>query len=611
MDNNKQQPITEQHENQSQVSVQKKPVGYFRWQGFAGFVVTLSLIGGLLVVFAGPLIKAGIEHGGSWYWGAEVNVAKVDVDWSPFKLSVNQFEATDPQTPSQNLVAFEQADVSVDLFQAMLGKTLIKELVINKVELNKQRKSPGEVTVVPGEGDSADTGVKGAIKDAVGSLPSAEDILKQANLKTIKAGNQLQQTYQTEKAAIDALRKDLPDQQQLDVYRQAVKKISDAKANTPAELAALKAEFDKLKKRFKQDKAALTKAKDQLKNSKANIGRDLKALKEAPAQDWQDLSERYQLNDAGAQNFAELIFGPKAREYYQIAKDLYVVFQPMLAKLNAGDKTSTVEVDLEKGRYIHFDEQNPLPDWLVEKTHISMNLDQGGFAIEIDEMTSQHWIRNKPTVLRANSNNLLGKGSLVLNGNMKVAEQGTVTANADWTVQGVALSNLPISHSDQLTLELTKAKLDFHGKLVLTNERLENKNKVSLSQADFDGTAQSKAGEVTLAILSDLKNLTIGIDAIGDPSAPQFKVSSALDKQVYGAVKKQVSAKVKRFKDETQAGLQQKLASQLKLQEGDANELVAIASDFDNLDKALNDLLKSKLGNKLKDSIKDKLKDLF
>ena len=590
---------------QEQAQQQVKQSGIFRLKGIIAFAATVIVIGLIFVVYAGQIIKASIEQGGSWYWGAQVDVANVDVTWSPFRLSVQEFEATDPQTPANNLVAFNQANVSLDLWQALLGQTLVHELVITDVGLNKARKSPGWVSekVLLEQAEQDET----VVDQAVQSLPSVDEFMARSELKTVQAGIKLKQTYDSEKVAIDELRKDLPTEAELKEYQAAVKRITDAKVETPQQLAKLKDDLALLKAKFEKDKVALSKAKKQLSQSSKKVATALSELKDAPEQDMQMISERYQLDEGGAQNYAKLLFGPQAAEYTQLAQEYYAKAKPFLDKMNKA-KEQTKEVPLpEDGRFVHFEEQEPLPEWLVEKAQISMSLDQGQFDIQINELTAQHWVRNTPTTIKVTSENLLSTGALDLAGKLRVAKAGDVNADASWQVHGLNLVNLPLSGSEKLTMSLDKASVQLDGNINYQNSKFTNSNNIVLNGTEFSGKGDGKMSQLLVDVVSEVKNLSLDVGITGDANDQDTSINSDLDSIIYKAMKSRMKVELNKFKDKAKVRLQEKVAEQLNLTKGDAAALKALDGDFSNIEKQLEDLMKSKLQDKLKDTLKDKL----
>jgi uncharacterized protein (TIGR03545 family) len=606
---------TDKPQQQKSKVEQPSKAGYFRWQGLLGFAITLSLVMALLFVYAGNLIKLGIEQGGSWYWGAEINVAEVAVNWSPFKIEISAFEATDAAKPSHNKFAFSRASASIDLWQGLLGKTLIHELVIDAVALDQQRKSQGQVfeqastKVTP----FSQQGAQSLFANSVQALPNADELLQRSDLKTVKAGIKLRQTYQAEQQKISDLVEQLPSKSSISDYKQAIKKITDSKVNTAEQLAALKTQLEQLKNQFKQDKAQVKLAKNQLTQSKTHIATALRQLKQAPAQDWQDISQRYQLNASGAQNITKLLLGQQAGQYHQQAMQVWQKLQPILTKLNKNSSTEPLSAEqqnqpLVRGRYIHFPEQHALPDWLIENARINLQLEQGHFTLQLNEVNAQHWLRNRATTLNMTSQNLLTSGALQLNGTLAISEQSQISADANWQIKQLPLSQFVVHQDEKFALSLAQGELKLDGRFTYDKQQaLNSSNQIMLSEAVFAGQADNKLGQLLLDTLSGIDNLAIDLAAKGDLAAPEFSISSDLDQLLGKAIKQGISTSLNKFKTKTQAGLTQKMSQQLNLNQDQAEQLLALDLHFDSLDKSLEQLIESQLGAQLKDKVKDKL----
>jgi len=605
MEQQQTQPQQGQEPHDDDDGHEKANSGFFRFKGIIGFLALMTVIILVFVVFAGRIIKVGIEEGGSHYWGAQIDVAKVDVTWSPFKLSVQGLEATDPQNPTHNSFAFDNANVSMDLMQAILGKTIVHELVVTDVNLNQPRKSPGKVTAVfPPAGEGAEESV---IDQTVQSLPSVDDLMARSQLKTVQAGLKLKQTYEQEKVLIDQLRKDLPTKAQLKEYEAAVKRITDAKAQTPEQVKQLTDDFNLLKKKFEKDKEVLSRAQKQLTESGKKVGAAVVELKNAPEQDMQMIAEKYQFDENGAQNFTKLIFGPQAAEYIALAQEYYQKVKPLLDKMNENKTDKVAQPTPADGRFIHFAEAVPMPDWLVEKAKISMSLDQGQFDIEINELNSQHWKRKQATTVSVNSQNLLSTGALKLNGQFFVAEQGEATADANWNIAGLTLANISVSESEKLKLSLSEGSLKLDGKVQYADSKFTNSNQIELNNTQFAGSADDKISSMVVDVLSEIKNLSIDVGTSGYAEQQDMDVSSDLDSIIMDAMKKRFKVEVAKLQDKAKVKLKQKVAEQMQLNQADSDALKALDGDFSDMQKQLESLLKNKLEDKLKDSLKDKL----
>lgn len=385
---------------------------FIRFKGLLGFVAVMVLIIALLYIFAESLVKSAIEQGGGVLLGAEVNVAAVDLQYSPLVLTVHGLQATDAEQPTHNMASFKRASAGIDVWQYLLGKTIIDQLEVESLEFMTKRENKGDVYRQENLDEEASTQAEQSLLPSLNlQLPEVKTLLQNGDLLTIKAAETLQQSYKEESEKLAQLKAQLPSKAKLKVYQVKVKDIGKMPVKTLDDFNKVKAEFDALKKSFKAEQAKIKQAKEQLLTSKALLSTQLTTLKNAPNQDWQIIEKKYQLDSVNTEDFAHILFGDKARGYYQKAEAFYQRVAPMLSK-TAGDKAIQEEQSAATGRFIHFDEKKPLPEFLIKKAKLSIVLSQGDFAVNGSELTHQHWFRAKPSSLNFISNNLLATGHM-------------------------------------------------------------------------------------------------------------------------------------------------------------------------------------------------------
>ncbi|AWB65819.1 TIGR03545 family protein [Saccharobesus litoralis] len=597
--------------NQQTTASQPVKKSILRWQGLAGFATTFIFIGLFLYVFAGMLIKFSIEKGLGWYLGAEVNVEQVDVQWSPFNLDIIGFQATDPEQPTQNLVAFQQASAGIDFWQYLFGKTIIEQLSINQLALGSHRNTPGEVfnkseIAKPEANEQTSAQDDASLTGMDIELPSTDTVLNDPNLKTPKAADNLKSVYAAEKQKYQDLKSDIPNQDTLKYYEQELKKLGDSKVKSLEDVEQLKQDFEKLKQQFKQDKAAIKAAKEQLATSKSNISQAVSELKTAPKADWQYIEQTYQLDELDGGDVAHLLFGAKAREHYNTATDIYRRVKPLLSQ------SSTKEEKLNTnamGRFVHFTERNPLPSWLVKSAKINIISPQGEFDLSINELTSEHWFRNLPTQWTLLSSNMLGSGQLNGEGKARISENGVITSDGQWQLTQLKLDKLSLANSDSLQLSLDSADLQGTGDFNLTNSQITSVAKLDIGNAQYSGSADSSLNRAVLNTIKGLSPLDLLVTVTGEINDPNFSVRSKLDSLLKDAAKQQVAAKLDDFKSSLQSKLQQQAADSLNLNQQEANELAELSQLLDDTDGKLDELLKSKVIDKHKDKLKNKVED--
>ena len=597
---------------------------FIRWQGMVAFVLLSALVAGLLYLFAESLVKSAIVSSAESAFGAEVNVADVELGYSPLQLSVLGMQVTDKETPTQNLFSFERATAGVDVWQYLFGKIIIDKLEVSKLAFSGVRSQAGKVYLNDESSDEAKGSLSEQAKEMLPEvdmqLPDIKTLLDDSNLLTVKASNELKDSYKVEQAKLKALKSKLPSKAKLKSYQDKVEALGKMKVSSLADIEKIKTEFDKIKTEFKADQALIKEAKQQVLNSKKVLAQQINEVKTAPNKDWQQIEKTYQLDSIDTEDFAHILFGEKARGYVQKAQWLYEQASPLMANMKDDGTTASEEKSHAKGRFIFFKEETPLPAILVKEALFSIQLEQGEVIVTGSELTHQHWIRGKDSLININS---IDNGELKLSSNFKITQSGDFSANGEWLVNNRTLSNTELTQSKALTLSLSAGQLDGIGSFNLVNGEVEATNQFSLEQASYQGEAKSKITNLLLDTIKSLDSLTVDVGVNGVISKPNFTIASSLNDALTGAFKQQVSGKVDDFKKKVNKGLNEKLTSALKLGDSQSAELLDLEALLTDSDKALDDLKNSdivkqqqkKLEDKVKDKAKDKLKnklgDLF
>ena len=596
---------------------------FIRWQGLVAFVLLSALVAGLLYLFAESLVKSAIVSSAESAFGAEVNVADVKLGYSPLQLSVLGMQVTDKESPSKNLFSFERATAGVDVWQYLFGKIIIDKLEVSQLAFSNVRSQAGKVYLNDESSDKEESlsdQAKGMLPEVDMQLPDIKAVLDDSNLLTVKASNQLKDSYKIEQEKLKALKTQLPSKAKLKPYQDKVEALGKMKVSSLADIEKIKTEFDKIKTEFKADQALIKKAKQQVLDSKKILAKQINEVKTAPNKDWKQIEKTYQLDSVNTEDFAHILFGEKARGYVQKAQWLYEQASPLMANMKEEGTAATEDKSHAEGRFIFFKEETPLPAILVKKALFSIQLEQGEVIVTGSELTHQHWIRGKDSLININS---IDNGELKLSSNFKLTQSGEFNADGEWLVNDRTLSNTELTQSKALTLSLSSGQLDGIGSFNLVNGDVEATNQFSLRQASYQGEAKSKITNLLLDTIKSLDSLTVDVGVNGEMTKPSFTIASSLNDALTGAFKQQVSGKLDEFKKKVNKGLNEKLTTALKLGDSQSAELLDLEALLTDSDKALDDLKNSdlvkqqqkKLEDKVKDKAKDKLKnklgDLF
>jgi uncharacterized protein (TIGR03545 family) len=602
----------------------KSMKNYVRFSGLFSFFAVMLLVVVLLYLFAEILVKSTIEQVGSTMLGAEVNVASVELQYSPLILTINNFEATDAEQPSHNMFSFKQSKAGIDIWQYLLGKTIIERLDVVQLELMTKRSRVGEVSRQK-QDDKQQASTDESLLPAIDlQLPDIKSILDDSNLLTVKAAEQLQTSYAEEKLKLGALKEKLPSKATLAAYKVKIKNIGKMKVKSLDDFNQVKAEFDNLKKDFNADQATVRETKKQFLESKHRIMKNVSALKDAPKQDWQIIENKYQLDNVNTEDFAHILFGEQARGYYQIAEKIYQRIAPFIHSDNTVKQDKRVELSTN-GRFIHFDEDSPLPAFLVKQAKLSMVVDQGDFEITAKELTHQHWYRNKPSEVHINSTNLANGGDVTIDSQFELDKDSYLSGKGQWLIKDLPLKSMQLTDVKSLALTLSEGNLSGSGNFNATqnnnigSSNIESNSHFWLTKASYQGDAESKFAEILLDTFKSLDELTLDVSVVGTIEQPKLHISSSLDDAVKGAFTKQIANKLTEFKTQINSGLNEKLTQSLQLNNQENTEFVNFEALLGDTDNALEQLKnsdvvkqqKQKLQDKAKDKIKDKLSDLF
>jgi len=566
---------------------------FMRWQGIVVFIALSALITGALYFFAETLVKNVIVSSAESVFGAEVNVAEVKLAYSPLKVSVLGLQVTDKETPTQNLFSFERATAGVEVWHYLFGKIIIDEFEVSQLAFSSVRAQAGKVYVndeVDGKAEeSLSDQAKAMLPEVDMKLPDVKTLLNDSNLLTVKATTQLQNSYKFEQAKLKVLKVQLPNKAKLKYYQDKVKALGQTKVSSLADIEKLKTEFDTIKAEFKTDQALVKKAKDQALASKTILAQQVDELKAAPSKDWQQIEKTYQLESLDTEDFAHILFGEQAREYVQKVQWAYEKILPLMANTkddgNTGDDKSHAE-----GRFIYFKEESPLPSVLIKKALFSIQLEQGEVTVTGSELTHQHWFRGKDSLININS---IDNGELKLSSNFNVTPSGDFNADGEWLINDKTLSDTELIQSKTFLLSISSAQLSGKGSFNVINSEIVATNHLSLNQASYQGEAKSKITKLLLDTIKSLDSLTVDVGVNGKLNEPNFTIASSINDALTGAFKDQVAGKLGDFKQKVNKGLNEKLASALKLGNSQAAELLDLEALLTNTDKALADLKNS------------------
>ena len=574
-----------------------------RWPGLAVFggIVTLLVIVSWL--FLDAILKVSMEYGLGRLNGAEVNIARVEHEWSPLTLRAYGVQATDAAKPTHNQVQLESFSADISAAELLLGRIHIEQLDVLGVRVNQPRQQgEGEVYVPPSK-DDVKNWASANWEQLKVSLPSTDEIVQQVGLQTDQVLAEAEQKIEQQRTQFNEAKAALPDKDKIAAYQQQIKEITEGDVKGLGDVAARKEKLDRLKDAIREDKAAIERFKDQLSESADVVKAQIDRVKDAPGNDIDRIQNFFQLNETGLQNVTGLLLGDKARQWSEYLLLAYEQLAPMLAR---SANSQTVEKARGAGESLSFVEADAPPEFWIKNARTEVLIAGTAVNINWQNITHQHNLLGQPTTYQARVDNSDLWNAFNLDGELSLLESG-IDAKQQWQLKGANLKSLGLSESDELTASIASALLDSDGTVLVRGNQLDGEAIIRMLDLEMLAQGSSKITNAIAAALKQLNRLDINTEIAGDILSPSLSLNSDLDQQLGKLLGDTAMAEAQGKLNEIKADLTAKVEQQLGPNTELLQNITQLNSQAGDFNQQLEELLKSKIEDNLKDKLKDRL----
>lgn len=603
---------------------------WFRWSGLGIFFGLIAVFALIWLLVLPKLILWGVEESGARFLGAKVDVASVELGFSPLEIGLYGVEVGDKDAPMFNLFEFESALAKTNWTALLLQKVIIHDLSLEGLEFGGERTysaalEKDDASEENSEGASVKQTLEEIGAEAKGKLPSVDDILARESLLTVQYGEGLKDNIDLHKEKIEAQIQMLPDQEKLDTYKKRIAQITDRKIESLDDFTQSKAELDKIIVELKQDKTQISKTKQLIEEGYTALEQDYQALEAAPKEDLDRLVSKYSLDAGGFANFAQLVLGSESAEQVRKVFGYYEMLSPYLensAGAAEGNKESAVqdaqnepERLAEAGRYIHFESDKPSPDFWIQALRFGYLAAQEHtpLSVEVFDISHQQELTGKPLVLKVVSET---GPALRFNGTLD-RRGGASNDRFD-----LALASWPLTNKDfGKGLELLPSKLDLTAEAKVRDRALSatfngkiNETGFKLAQEEGEDSWKGYLREA----LADIETFGVSGEAEGPLGDVRLSLASDLDKQMSGAVKGQVDKQTMEWKSKLSKALYARLGNYSESYQQYASDIDTRELSLDSLSGEVSALADAKIESyedkakkKIQDKLGEKLKGLF
>ena len=582
--------------------------GWLRWKGLIAFVVVVIAIAAVWFLVVDTVVRRAIEYVGTRTVGARVDVARADLSLFPTGLELIGVAVTNPDEPMQNAVEIKSVKMDLDPGYLIRRKVIIGDMVVEGLRFDTPRKTSGEVPELarkPKQKKPADpsAGDDTALKKICGefsmpslSQPDIKAILAKESLTSIQLAQDLEKKIDTDKAYWEKELTRLADEKTLADYKARIEKLKTAGGSLGSLLGAA-GDVTQLQKDIKKDLDLLEKAKTTFTTDLANYQQQVADLARAPLADVNHLAEKYSLTAAGLGNLSQLVFGQRICGWMGTVAQWYGKIKPYLDNLPTGKSDKPVEQEpiRGKGLDIRFAETPPMPDFLIRNVKVSADLTAGKFSGKAENITLDQHILGRPTTFAFLGKNMPHIDALSLIGTANYINPATPKNDAQLSLKGLGLANLPLIRDDAFPLTVKHAIGNLNMNLASTGNVLDSAIKGDFNTVQFvadAGQEQSTIAKAIASAISGVDRFSLAADVTGTMDAYTVKVKSDLDRVLKSAVGSLVSTESAKFKAALKEEIGARLKGPLEQTQGSLAGLDAIEAELTKRLDLGDDLLK-------------------
>lgn len=546
----------------------------FRWGGLVGFVVVLTLLLVVGLLFIDNWVKSGLEKGGTSVNRAEVNVRSVNLTLSPLGFDVHGVQITDINNPSRNAFELDEARLEVNLPQLFLGRINIDDLIVDGMRTNTERQRPGRVLPVaesegPGLVDQARDQATARLDAIRGELPDAQTVGREAVAQTRSEALQAQQNIDAALTRAQQAVNDLPGQDDLNDYDRRISSLRNRNINSLDAIRSVQSDLNALLEQVATDQLRIAEARQAANNAVSTSQDSLQAVLAAPARDWAAFREAYPLNQESAVRAGRLLLGEEIFDRVDQVQGIYRQVSPWLDRLLPDREEAEAGPERLAGRFVRYAHPNPRPNFLLNNGRIGFEADGWPWALQVNDVTGQQRLTNRPVTLRLNRGEREDAGMLITGNLDRRGEQREDTFTLAGRNLGFSSRSLEMGGAN---VDWNPGRVDLNGNFTVVDNALSGRLALSFDGSRFTVPGSGQVATLLDRALSDVTQFEVAVLVGGRVNSPSLQITSDLDNRLSDAIgrilreeydrwlavaREALDAEVARLREPVDAGLQQ------------------------------------------------------
>lgn len=575
-----------------------------RWHGMLAFIGFFAALVAVVYLFAAPMLRLGLSTGLTRVNGAEVNIAALDLQWSPFQVELRGVEFTDPETPELNRLQADQMSFAVELLQAFIGRIHIDELTATGIAMGVERTRPGRVRAdYLAEREAAvESSTWGERFAELGfDFPDVDELLARSEIRTPTVISATQQRVRESHDEVEARRDALPSSEVLDDYERRFQELRDSRPRSIEDFERLRTQLAELRDDMRSDRENVQEFVRSVETAVEQIQVSITELQNAPSADMQRLRRLMELDNDAISDVAGILFGSQVQQWTDYALIAYDFVAPLLQS-EAEQTPSRWE-----GRFIEFDDGSQ-PSFLIRSATTSMTFSETDLALQWSNITWQHERIGGPTTYQLNVGESPYWRSLSADGNFFINAAAQFSGQQQWALRGAELAAQQLLEQSDIRIDLTQAVLDSQGDIGIQQGQLTGGAGISLHQLQLRTEGDRTWTQLLASALEQIEAFDLEIGLGGRVGAPRLNISSDLDNQLSSAL----SGVMQEYVGGQLADVRAQLETEVQAALGDiqpyVDQVQQLRSLADDSDGRLQSMLDEELDN-LRDNALEQLRN--
>lgn len=574
---------------------------WIRWWGVIVFALFTACISVFWLVFADALVKCSIERTGTALVGARVELDGADLSLFPLGLKLTGLQVTNPEEPMTNAVSAASVSMLIDGVNIFRRKVVVDEMSVEGVRLNTPRKTSGAISRRPETEKKRDWGrVLHRFPLPSLEVPEVREILAGETLESQKLIEGLRTEMNQDAAKFEGELKGLIDKEKLAGYRARFEKIKDAgkAGGGVGGMLGATSEFLSLQKDIKAELEKIDAVKGGLGGVIDTYKKKIDEAGKAPFKDIDRIKRKYGLTPEGFSNISRALLGPAVASRIDSALVWYSRLSPVVEKavMMRSDGVKVEKPIRGSGVNVRFPERNPMPDFLIRKAALSVEIPAGDISGRVNNVTDDQAVLGSPTTFRFSGERLKGLKLLKLAGEVNRVVPAKPKDTVEANIKGYRVEGFELARGSAFPLTLKQALMDIDFSALVKGADVDASLQAGFSSVEMV-PGKKELGTVERAVASALSGVggfKLKASVAGVLPDYDLKLSSDLDGVLKGAVGKVVADQAAQFEKRLRAEV-------LDRTEGPLKELGGSFAGLESIKKELG--VRSGLTDKLLEEI--------